>query len=54
MMGADDIPGMTMMARLVPVERYPLFVAREAGILIALSAVLAALAVLIVRRRRPT
>lgn len=49
----EDPPGMTMMSYLVPAERYPEFVAREAGALAIITVLAGLLAVGVIRSRRP-
>lgn len=49
----EDPPGMTMMSYVVPGERYPEFVAREAGALVVVTVLAGLLAVGVIRSRRP-
>ncbi len=49
----EDPPGMTMVSYLVPGERYPEFVAREAGALVVVTVLAGLLAVGVIRSRRP-
>ncbi len=49
----EDPPGMTMMSYVVTGERYPVFVAREAGVLAVVTLLAGLLAIGVIRSRRP-
>jgi hypothetical protein len=51
--GMGELPGLTKVYRVVPPERYPVFVAREIGALAVISIVAVGAALLLVRSRRP-
>ena len=51
--GDGQLPGLTRVYRVVPPERYPVFVAREMGALFVVSIVAIGAALLLVRSRRP-
>ena len=53
MQTGDVPPGMTMVWWAVPAERYPVFVAREAGVLLLLTLAVGGLTVWLVSVRRP-